>query len=192
MPDFTTPDPPEPRTAPVGALTLRPTLAAFWGGLLSAAGVLVPGFAVGYWISGPSGRWGSLLAGQLVLLAIIACAAYRYWRISVRLREDALVETSLTHTRRCVRFSEVDHCVLVDMRRTLSRGPTRQLFVLGAGGNVLCRLRGEYWRAEDMDTIARAIGAPVVRVRRTVTLDELQRNHPEMLYWFERSPNRLD
>jgi hypothetical protein len=63
-----------------------------------------------------------------------------------------------------------------------------QLFVTGADGRVLIRMRGQFWALEDMERVAEELDVPVTRSAESMTLTELRRTSPELLYWFERFP----
>jgi hypothetical protein len=47
-------------------------------------------------------------------------------------------------------------------------------------------MRGQFWTQEDMDSVADELGAPIVRVAEPLTLLDLNRWKPGLVYWFER------
>jgi hypothetical protein len=91
-----------------------------------------------------------------------------------------------------VPVERIARAVLLDLHRTLAAEPRRQLFVLDTDGRVLLRMRGDYWSTESIHSVAEhLVTVPVEHVENALTLEELQRTNPLMLYWFERRPSRV-
>jgi hypothetical protein len=49
-------------------------------------------------------------------------------------------------------------------------------------------MRGQFWSTEDMERVAEELDVPVTRPEDFMTMTQLRRRSPELLYWFERMP----
>ncbi|UCR87885.1 hypothetical protein [Mycetocola spongiae] len=168
---------------------IRPRRVLFWRGVLAYVMIAAPIFVVLYWITVPRGTWGWVLLAHLILLAIAVFSGWRFSRTRMWATSEGLTERAFFGRIHFTPLSEINRCIILQLRRS-AVDPTPQLFIVADQDRVVGRLRGEYWAAEDIEKLATALGAPIRRLERPISLDELQRNHAGMLYWFERSPFR--
>jgi hypothetical protein len=83
----------------------------------------------------------------------------------------------------------VGQVLLLDLYQggsTLDTHP--QLFIRGHDGRLLLRMRGQFWSRESMERVAEEFDVPLTMTPNSMTLSELRRKTPELLYWFERFP----
>lgn len=160
-------------------------------GLLAVVSLTAPILLVLLWLTVPDGPWQAVVAAAVGIVVVVAYAVVQYFRVTVVVTPTHLVEKTFFGTTRRIPLESVSRAVLLDLHRTLASESRRQLFVLGTGGRVLLRMRGDYWSTESIHRIAEhLVTVPVEHVDGALALDELQRTNPSMLYWFERRPTR--
>jgi hypothetical protein len=161
-------------------------------GLVAIASLTVPILLVLLWLTVPNGPWMWVAAAAVAVALVVAYSVFQYFRVSVSVTPTHLVEKTFFGTTNRVPLDTVTRAVLLDLHRTLAAEPRRQLFVLDAEGRVKLRMRGDYWSTASIHKVAEhLVTVPVEHIENALTLDELQRTNPLMLYWFERRPTRL-
>lgn len=153
---------------------------------LGVLALFAPIFAVLYWLMIPAGTWLWVASAQLVTTLVCLAALLGAYRAYVRVDASGLSERGILGHVRGVSVSEVASVILVDLYGSDALDTQPQLFVVGHEGELLMRMRGQFWTREAMDTVADELGAPVVRVPEPLTLLDLNRWKPGLLYWFER------
>lgn len=179
---------PEPATLP---LVGHPDRRAFWRAYLVYAVVMLPFFILLYGLAGGSGELTAVLIVHLGLLLFGALAGIRYARTTIWLDADGLHERGFLGRVSFLPTERIGGHVVLDLHRSLASRPTPQLFVLDTEDRLFCRMRGEYWSRGKIDRFAAALPGACTRPTHPFTLDEMQRNHADLLYWYERSPFRL-
>ena len=48
-------------------------------------------------------------------------------------------------------------------------------------------MRGQFWSQADMERVIEELDVPVTRPEEPMTLNQLRRTWPRLLYWFERA-----
>ncbi|ONI64209.1 hypothetical protein ALI44B_06535 [Leifsonia sp. ALI-44-B] len=170
-------------------LTVKPRRALLGQGLLAAAMIVVPVFAVLLWLSRDSAAFPyvvGLLAATVLAAAVWAAL---FLSVEVRVSGDEIVRRTIWGRRVTIPVSGVSRSLVLDLHRTMATQAHPQLFVLDDDERALVRLRGEYWGRHDMELLVGRLRAPVQRLQHPVTLGELQVTNPHMLYWFERKPS---
>lgn len=161
-------------------------------GLVAVFSLTGPILLVLFWLTIPDGTWPMVAAATVAVLLLVAYAVVQYFRIAVIVTPTRLVERTFFAGTRRIPVDKVARAVLLDLHRTLAAEPRRQLFVLDADGRVLLRMRGDFWSTRSIhDVASHLVTVPVEHVEDALTLEELQRTNPLMLYWFERRPLRL-
>jgi hypothetical protein len=161
-------------------------------GLVAVVSLTAPILLALFWLTIPDGPWPAVVAAAIAVVVVFGYAVVQYFRVAVVVTPTHLIERTFFGTTRRVPIEHVARAVLLDLHRTLAAEPRRQLFVLDAEGRVLLRMRGDYWSTHSIHEIAtHLVTVPVEHVESALTLDELQRTNPLMLYWFERRPTRL-
>jgi hypothetical protein len=161
-------------------------------GLVAVASLTVPILLVLFWLTIPDGPWMWVAVAAAVLLLLVAYGVFQYFRVAVTVTPTHVIEKTFFGGVNRVPVERVARAVLLDLHRTLAAEPRRQLFVLDADGRVQLRMRGDYWSTASIHKVAEhLVTVPVEHIENALTLDELQRTNPLMLYWFERRPTRL-
>ena len=176
----------KPNTDEVGVMILRPREQVFLQGRLAAIALLLPFFAVLYWLTIPSGGWVGVLVAQVLTMLLIAGVAVLYRRASIEVSPAGVREFGLRGLHRRVPRDEVSSILQVCFYRGLSTDTELQLFVLGRDGSTVLRMRGRYWSATDMRTVIDALGAPATIINEPQTIDEFRQAHSSLLYRHER------
>ncbi len=153
---------------------------------LSVLALVAPISAVLFWLTIPTGTWQPVLVAQLVMVAFCALAYLSYTRTVIRVDADGISERGFLGRVTNFSAAEIGSVVLLDLYQSGALDTHPQLFVTGADGRLLVRMRGQYYARGAMDTVVDQLDVPVVRVPEPMTLQELNRARPELLYWFER------
>jgi hypothetical protein len=166
--------------------TLRPYRRLFSGGLVAAVLLTTPVFAVLYWLAIPAGIWAVVLALHLVAVGLTVWGTLQYFRTTIRLTSGGVTERGFLGRERHVPGMSVNSILLFEVYRGSSLETTPQQFVVDREGELLLRMRGQFWSAVSMRAVAEHLGAPVQRHSDPTTLGELRKSMPGLLYWFER------
>ncbi len=161
-------------------------------GLVAVASLTAPILLVLFWLTVPDGPWVWVVGAAAAIVLLVLYAVVQYFRVSVTVTPTHIIEKTFFSGVKRIPLDDVARAVLLDLHRTLAAEPRRQLFVLDADGRVLVRMRGDYWSTASIHKVAEhLVTVPVEHIDEALTLDELQRTNPLMLYWFERRPTRL-
>lgn len=145
-----------------------------------------PTFAVLFWLTIPRGTWVPVLIAQLVITLAYVLSLLSAYRVMIRFDETGITERGFFRRTTTFPPESVGSIVILDLYASGALDTNRQLFVTDHDGNLLVRMRGQFWSSADMDALADEMDAPVVRVPDPLTLADLNRLRPELLYWFER------
>lgn len=175
-----------PNTSEVGVVILSPREQIFLQGRLAAIALLLPVFAVMYWLTVPSGTWVGVLVAQTLIVFLIVGLAVLYRRARIEVTPMGLREFGLRGLHRRISRDDISQVLQVSFYRGLSTETELQLFVIGHNGSTILRMRGRYWSNESMQTVIDAAGAPITIVGDPQTVEEFQCTHSALLYWHER------
>ncbi|POH57906.1 hypothetical protein C3B59_19115 [Cryobacterium zongtaii] len=153
---------------------------------LSILAFFAPVFAVLYWLTIPLGEWMPVLIVQLVVMLGAAVGIVGFLRTCVWVDDTGISERGFFGQVTSFPVEQVASVVVLELYQSGAIDTHPQLFVTGADGQLLVRMRGQFYSRGAMDTVVDELGAPVVRVPDPMTLTELNRLRPELLYWFER------
>ncbi|MCS5736290.1 hypothetical protein [Herbiconiux daphne] len=155
---------------------------------LVAAALLLPVFAAMLWFAIPRGTWLRVVIAVVFVAAIYAIGTWMLRGVSIRIGRDGLIERGFFHHDNRIPAKRVATALMLEVYRGVSTETTTQLFLLDSTGELLLRLRGEFWSDRDIETVAHAFDVPVRRLPDPVTSARLRAESPELLYWFERWP----
>jgi len=153
---------------------------------LSILAFFAPVFAVLYWLTIPLGEWVPVAIAQAVVMIGALVGIVRFMRTCIWVDDTGISERGFFGRMATFSREQVASVVLLDLYQSGAIDTHPQLFVTGADGQLLVRMRGQFYSRGAMDLVADELGAPVVRVPDPMTLTELNRLRPELLYWFER------
>ena len=153
---------------------------------LSIMAFFAPVFAVLYWLTIPIGEWIAVLIVMLLVMLAATVGIVGFLRTCVWVDETGISERGFFGQVTSFPAAQVASAVVLELYQSGAIDTHPQLFVTGADGQLLVRMRGQFYSRGAMETVADELGAPVVRVPDPMTLTELNRLRPELLYWFER------
>jgi hypothetical protein len=167
-------------------MRLRPRRSLFRDGLLGAILTLTPVFGVAYWQTIGEPTLPLLIGFHALSTLLVVAASWRYFATGVWVDDISLSERGFLSNLRRFPRAEVTGIVRA---RTFGHGaePVHQLFVMGRDDTVLVRLRGQFWSADSMDALAKALAVPVTVLPDVMSTRELAMERPALVYWFERS-----
>lgn len=181
-----------PRLVNVGSsretVLLKPRVQIIRQTRLAAAALILPVFAAMLWFAIPRGTWLRVIVAFAFVLALYLVGAALLRGVSIRLSTDGLVERGFFRRQNRVPAKRIATALVVDVYRGVTADTDRQLFLLDSSGELLVRLRGEFWSNEDIDRVAAAFDVPVRRASDPVTAAQLRRDRAELLSWFDRWP----
>jgi len=154
--------------------------------ILSIVAFFAPVFAVLYWLTIPSGTWLPVLWGQLVVVLLVSIGFVGYFRTRIWVDETGISERGFLGRLNNFPVDQVESIVVLELYQTGALDTQPQLFVTGADGRLLVRMRGQFYSRGAMDTVMDELAVPIVHVPDPMTLAELNRLRPGLLYWFER------
>lgn len=145
-----------------------------------------PIFAVLYWLTVPDGTWLPVAVAQAGVTLVFCLGVIAFYRTGIWVDHSGITERGFFGRVDAWPAAEVGSILLLDLYLGDALDTNAHLFVVGVDGRRLVRMRGQYYSHAAMDTVIEQLGAPVVRVTEPMTLRELNRARPELLYWFER------
>ncbi|MCS5716821.1 hypothetical protein N1027_01590 [Herbiconiux sp. CPCC 205763] len=155
---------------------------------LVAATLTLPILAAMLWFSIPRGTWPRVIIAFLFIAAIYLTAAWLLRGVSIRIGRDGLVERGFFRHDNRIPAKRIAAAHIIDVYRGVSTETHRQLFLLDSSGELLLRMRGEFWSNDDIEAIAGAFDVPVRRFADPITASRLRAQSPDLVYWFERWP----
>lgn len=174
--------------AATNALILRPHRHLLTHGVIAALALTTPVFAVLYWLTIPTGGWLAVLVLHLTLLALVGLLVLGFLGTAIQVSAEEVRERGFLGRIRRVPREGIGSVLLIELYRDSALDTQPNLFICGADGALLVRMRGQYWSRDDMDVVADTLDLPVKTITRSLTLGELRRARPDLLYWFERLP----
>jgi hypothetical protein len=111
---------------------------------------------------------------------------HSFFSATITVCGDGVRERGFFGRTRLVRPSDVGTILVVQLYDGSTLDTLPQLFVTDHTGRMLIRMRGQFWSTEAMDRVAEELDVPVTRPEEFMTLTQLRRTSPRMLYWFER------
>ena len=175
---------------PQQSTVLRPHAHLFTRGIVAVLALTTPVFAVLYWLTIPSGAWPAVLGLHILAVAATTLAVLAFFSTTIELGPDGVKERGFFGRTVVVSPAMVKTVTIVHLYESSTLDTLPQLFVTGLDGRLLIRMRGQFWAPEDMERVAEELDVPITRPDDSMTLTELRRASPELLYWFERFPRR--
>jgi len=176
------------RDAGAGRVTvLRPHRHLFTRGILAVLALTTPVFAVVYWLTIPGPGWPFVLVAHLIVIAATIVGVASFLNTTIAIGRDGVTERGFFGRKVHVAPGEAGAVILVQMYETSTLDVLPQLFVASPNGRLLIRMRGQFWSQADMERVAEELDVPVTRPEQPMTLNQLRRAWPRLLYWFERA-----
>lgn len=166
--------------------TLRPRRTLGWSIGLPFVALVLPLLAAELWLLDPQGGWPIVASTAVVTAAVIAAAWIAYQRTQAELSSYGIVERGFFGGTYTVAAREIAGVLRIQLYRGNSLDTTQELFVVSRDGRGVFRMRGRFWDTATMDLVAGILGVEETVRPEPVTLAELRRTDPKLLYWFER------
>ncbi|WP_448809137.1 hypothetical protein [Agromyces bauzanensis] len=166
--------------------TLRPRRTLGWSIGLPVVALVLPLLAVELWLLDPTGGWPIVASTAVVMTALLAASWIAYQRTQASLSVYGIVERGFFGGTYTVAARDVATVLRVQLYRGNSLDTSQELFVVSRTGRGVFRMRGRFWNTASMDRVAGILGAEEIVRPEPVTLAELRRTDPKLLYWFER------
>jgi hypothetical protein len=170
------------------ARALHPAVRLLRQGIVSFIALTTPVFAVLYWLTIPTGNWTLVVAVHIVICALGALIASGYYAAGIQVSNGGLRERGFFGNVREIPLAQIGSILLLETYRDSALDTQPQLFICAHDGRLLMRMRGTFWSRADMDAVIQSLDVPTEIVDGTLTMAELRRTRPELLYWFERLP----
>jgi len=174
--------------AATNARVLRPHRHLLTHGVLAALALTTPVFAVLYWLTIPNGGWAVVLIVHLALVLVLVLLIAGFLGTAIQVSPARVRERGFLGRVRLTSRDQVGSILLIEVYRDNALDTQPNLFVCGTDGELLVRMRGQYWSRDDMELVAETLDLPITTTARSLTLGELRRARPDLLYWFERLP----
>lgn len=168
---------------------LRPHRHLFTRGVVAILALTTPVFAVLYWLSIPTGGWPLVLIAHMLVVGVTILCVYSFFSVTITLGAHGVRERGFFGRVVEVSPAQVGSILLVQLYESSTLDTLPQLFITDTEGRLLIRMRGQFWSLDDMERVAEELDVPVTRPQESMTLAQLRRTSPELLYWFERVPS---
>ncbi len=174
---------------PVAGLRVRvrPRISLLRNGIVAALAAGIPIFVVLYWLGIERGAWMTVLGLHAVVTFICLIFVWRHLVAFAEVRDGVLRKQAFS-TRTSVPVASIDRIVLAETYRGHSTETIPQLIVLDAQNRRVMRMRGHYWSAEDMRSIADATGARVLVESDPLSTNQYYALFDGTAYWYEGKP----
>lgn len=179
---------PNEQVAAPSARILLPHRQLLTHGVTAVLALTTPVFAVLYWLTIPRGGWPVVLSVQLAVLTACGLLVLGFLGTAITVSPSGMRERGFFGGVREVPTHRVGSILLIEVYRDSALDTQPNLFVCASEGTLLVRMRGQYWSRENMELVADTLDLPVKTITRSLTLGELRRSRPDLLYWFERFP----
>ena len=167
-------------------ITLRPRRALGLSVGLPFVALVVPLLATGIWLLDPRGMWPLVAAMGMIAVALTVVAWLAYQHAHASISSYGIVERGFFGGTSTVAARDIAGVLRVQVYRGNSLETTQELFVVSRTGRGIFRMRGRFWSTATMDRVARILGTEETMRPEPVTLAELRKTDPKLLYWFER------
>lgn len=166
--------------------TLRPRRTLGWSIGLPVVALVLPLLAVELWLLDPEGGWPVVASTAVATAALIAAAWVSYQRTQAEVSGYGIVERGFFGGTYTVPARDIAGVLRIQLYRGNSLDTSQELFVVNREGRGVFRMRGRFWDTATMDRVAEILGIEETVRPEPVTLAELRRTDPKLLYWFER------
>lgn len=153
---------------------------------LAFLALIIPLSAALYALSIPHGPWLAVLIGQCVVTVVFVAGIIAARRAGIWVDRTTVTERGFFGRSHTFARSDITGVIMLELYLSDALETRPHLFVTGAEGGLLLRMRGQFWSRTAMETFIDLLGAPIDRVAEPITLRELRLARPELLYWFER------
>ncbi|MGG7466199.1 MULTISPECIES: hypothetical protein [unclassified Plantibacter] len=169
-------------------VVVRPHSKTFRSAVVSTIVLVVPVWAVSFWLTGPDFSDAKIwvVVVGCIGLAVLACMGVLAARRKIVAGNDGFTERRFFGPTTVIRRQDIGRTILFELSDPGSSTTTAQLFVCDANDRPLLRMRSDLWSRDSIDALVAAYDGPIERPKRSLTMTELRTEHPGLLNWAER------
>ena len=170
------------------AVRIVPRRSLLVSALVSIVVVLVPVSGVLYWFAIPRGQGGWVALAQAIVVGASLTLLFRQLTVDTVVADGELRGRGIFSPLERVPLERIARVDLVHVYIGQSPETVPQLLVRDAEGRRVFRLRGTFWHAGDLETIAAALPVPLTVAPEPMPVAEFFQSYPGSAYWFENRP----
>ncbi|WP_105033736.1 hypothetical protein [Cryobacterium aureum] len=178
-------------TEPGGMQILRPRRKLVARSIVAALSFMLPLLIVLYWLAIPRDTWMFVAAVQLGLTVLGVVAVCGARKMCVTVTGTRLESRNLLGRLTTIDTADIASVLLVDVYQNGVVDTLPHLYLLDSAGDVLLRLRGQFWPQSGLENVIDTLGVAVVRPPDPLTLAELGRLRPQLVHRWTRRTARL-
>lgn len=145
-----------------------------------------PIFAVVYWFASSRGGVGLALLAHAIVVTIGLLLLWRQLSVFCAVTDDELIGNGIFTPLVRVKLSDIRRVLLVPIYVGAAPDPITQLLVTGDDSRRVFRMRGNFWRDDDLRALAAALPVPVEEAPEALASRDFFRSYPDAAYWFEQ------
>ncbi len=149
---------------------------------------MLPVFGVLYWFGVQHESWRLVLVVHLAIVAACVVVLLRQLTVFSAVSDTELSGRGIFSPMERVPLDQIASVTIVPTYVGQEPDPVRQLLVRDAVGHRLFRMRGNFWHASDLTSIANALPVTPTIVKEPISVREFFRLYPGSAYWFENRP----
>jgi len=166
-------------------LRVRPKHSLLGNALAAIALGTTPIFVVAYWFASSHGGVEIVGISHAAVLVAGLLVLWRQLRVYCAVTSDELIGNGIFTPLVRVRLDRIRRVMLVPTYLGAAPEPVLQLLVTGDDGRRLFRMRGNFWRDEDLRALAAALPVPTEEAPEAMSTRDFFRTYPSAAYWFE-------
>lgn len=169
-------------------LALRPRSTLIRDGAVSMLALTLPILGAMFWIDLPGQVWLLVTMLGIIVLMLGLGLARRLSRAGLWVTEEEVAARGCFGGLDRIPLDRLATVVAIQPDAGFERRGVDHLFALGHDGQLLLRMHGHVWSRTAMQGLAEQLGVPATVIDDVDLGMHFMRNHPELLYWFERRP----
>ncbi len=166
-------------------LRVRPKTSLLSNAFASIILGTTPVFAVAYWFASSRGGLDIALLAHAIVLTVGLLLLWRQLSVFCAVTDDELIGNGIFSPLVRVKLADIRRVQLVPTYVGASPEPIMQLLATGDDGRRVFRMRGNFWRDDDLRALAAALPVPLEEVHDAMSARDFFRAHPGAAYWFE-------
>jgi hypothetical protein len=167
---------------------VRPRRSLLLTGFVSIVLAMIPLFGVLYWFGAEHDSWIPVAIVHAATIAASVLVLVRQLSVFSAVTDAELTGRGIFSPLIRVPLSRIAAVDLVETYVGQAPDTATQLLVRDAAGTRLFRMRGNFYRAGDLQRIASALPVPATVATEPIPLSEFFRAYPGSAYWFENRP----